>query len=159
MILASAEGAGPFDVTINGTTYNNIPVGGKITSISGVGQKIWSSNPAPRTYEDSPVELGLKFSSTVAGSVTGIRFFSASHVGGEYTGHLWDADGNLLASATFSNVTVNGWQEVFFSEPVAITPGVVYVASYYNPAGSYAGDIGRINCVRFQRSFTYSFRQ
>jgi hypothetical protein len=78
----------------------------------------------------------------VAGIVTGIRFFSASHVGGEYTGHLWDANGNLLASATFSNVTANGWQEVLFSEPVAIAPGVIYVASYYNPTGSYVATSG-----------------
>jgi len=144
LILASAEGAGPFDVTINGTAYNNIPVGGTITSI-GSGENnesIWSSVPAPRTYEDSPVELGVKFSSSSAGIVRGIRFFSANNVGGEYTGHLWDASGNLLASATFSKVTVNGWQEVLFSEPVAIAPGVVYIASYYNPAGVYAATSG-----------------
>ena len=61
---------------------------------------------------------------------------------GEYTGHLWDANGNLLASATFSNVTANGWQEVLFSEPVAIAPGAIYVASYYNPAGSYVATSG-----------------
>ena len=64
LILASAEGVGPFDVTINGTTYNNIPVGGTITSIGGGGasrENIWTSIPAPTTYEDSPVELGVKF--------------------------------------------------------------------------------------------------
>ena len=82
-----------------------------------------------------------------AGTVTGIRFFSANNVAGEYAGHLWDASGNLLASATFSNVTVNGWQEVLFSEPVAIAPGVVYVASYYNPAGVYAATSGGLTAA------------
>ena len=146
LVLASANGVGPFDVTINGTTYNNIPVGGKITTIAGSGgqgrESIWSSNPAPRSYEDSPVELGVKFTASVAGTISGIRFFSADHVGGEYTGHLWDANGNLLASAVFSNVTINGWQEVSFSEPVAIIPGVAYTASYYNPAGIYVATSG-----------------
>ena len=68
---------------------------------------------------------------------------------GEYIGHLWDANGNLLASATFSNVTANGWQEVLFSEPVSITPGAVYVASYYNPAGIYAATSGGLTDAVF----------
>jgi len=147
LILSSAVGVGPFDITINGTTYNNIPVGGTITSIAGSGtvsgrETIWTSTPEVTTYEDSPVELGVKFMTSSAGTVSGIRFFSASHTSGEYTGHLWDANGNQLASATFGNVTPNGWQEVLFSEPVAIVPGVVYVASYYNPAGAYAATGG-----------------
>jgi hypothetical protein len=157
LILSSAVGVGPFDVTINGTTYNNIPVGGKITSISGGGsgrETIWTSVPVARTYEDSPVELGVKFTTSKAGTVSGIRFFSATHTGGEYTGHLWDANGNLLASAAFSNVTSNGWQEVLFSEPVAIVPGVVYVASYYNPVGAYAATEGGLSAAASNGSLT-----
>jgi len=147
LILSSAVGVGPFDITINGTTYNNIAVGGTITSVSGSGvggerETVWSSAPVARTYEDSPVELGVKFMASKAGTVAGIRFFSATHTSGVYTGHLWDAQGNLLASATFSNVTANGWQEVLFSELVAIVPGVAYVASYYNPVGAYAATGG-----------------
>ncbi len=159
LILSSAEGVGPFDVTINGTTYNNIPVGGTITSINGSGggtgrETVWTSSPEVRTYEDNPVELGAKFMTSKAGTVEGIRFFSASHTNGEYTGHLWDANGNMLASATFSNVTPNGWQEVLFSEPVAIEPGMVYVASYYNAAGAYAATSGGLTSAVANGSVT-----
>ena len=34
---------------------------------------------------------------------------------------------------------LQGWQQVLFSSPVAITAGVTYVASYYSPSGDYAG--------------------
>jgi hypothetical protein len=140
LVLSSAKGVSPFDVVVNGITYNDIPIGGTITTIAT--EKIWSVNPSPETYEDSPVELGVKFSSSVAGYVKGIRFFSANDISGTYTGHLWNADGTLLASATFSNVTANGWQEVSFTEPVLIDASAVYTASYHTSAGVYAATSG-----------------
>ena len=44
--------------------------------------------------------------------------------------------GTLLASATFSNETASGWQQVNFSSPVSITAGTTYIASYEAPVGS-----------------------
>lgn len=137
LVLSSATGIAPFDVVINGKTYNDIFVGGVITTITAA-EKIWSANPVAKTYEDSPVELGVRFASATPGFVKGVRFFSANNVSGTYTGHLWTADGSLLASAVFTNVTADGWQEVLFSEPVKIEAGVIYVASYYNSSGFYA---------------------
>src|SRR5262249_14088895 len=55
-------------------------------------------------------------------------------------GHLWDAAGNLLAVATFTDETASGWQQVSFSPPVAIQADTTYVASYYAPNGHYAFD-------------------
>src|SRR5262249_53999277 len=52
--------------------------------------------------------------------------------------HLWANDGTLLATATFTNETATGWQQVSFSSPVVITANTLYVASYYDPAGMYA---------------------
>ena len=43
-----------------------------------------------------------------------------------------------MASATFSNETESGWQEVRFAAPVYITANTTYVASYYSPAGDFA---------------------
>ncbi|MEP7374352.1 MAG: DUF4082 domain-containing protein [Chitinophagaceae bacterium] len=147
LVLSSATGISPFDVVINGKTYNDIPVGGIITTVAAAAtaEKIWSADPVAKTYEDSPVELGVKFSSTVSGFVKGVRFFSANNVSGEYTGHLWTADGTLLASAVFSNVTADGWQEVLFSEPVKVDAGITYVASYYNSSGIYAATAQGLN--------------
>ena len=42
--------------------------------------------------------------------------------------------GRLLATATFTNETASGWQQVNFATPVAITAGTTYVASYHTNA-------------------------
>jgi hypothetical protein len=82
--------------------------------------------------EFDSVELGVRFSPSTAGSVTGVRFWKDSVNIGTHTGSLWTSTGNLLASATFANETASGWQEVLFSQPVQITAGTTYVASYHN---------------------------
>jgi hypothetical protein len=95
----------------------------------------------PETLEandPNSIELGVKFSSEVNGSVTGIRFYKAAANTGTHVGSLWSATGALLASATFTNETASGWQQVTFSEPVPITAGTTYVAGYLAPNGHYS---------------------
>ncbi len=94
----------------------------------------------PSVNDASAVELGVKFDSNVAGSVTGIRFYKGSGNTGTHIGNLWTIDGTLLASATFSGETSTGWQSVTFATPVNIAAGTVYVASYFAPKGHYAED-------------------
>jgi hypothetical protein len=48
----------------------------------------------------------------------------------------------LLATATFSNETASGWQEVTFAAPVPVTANTTYVASYFAPNGGYAVTAG-----------------
>ncbi len=43
-----------------------------------------------------------------------------------------------LATATFTNETASGWQQVNFASPVAITANTTYVASYLAPVGRYS---------------------
>ena len=78
------------------------------------------------------VELGVMFSSSTAGTITGVRFWKDSVNTGVHTAHLWSSTGQLLASATFANETANGWQEVLFPTPVLIPAGTTYVVSYHN---------------------------
>jgi hypothetical protein len=56
-------------------------------------------------------------------------------------GNLWSSTGTLLATATFSNETSSGWQQVNFSSPVTITAGAVYVASYYTSVSHFSIDL------------------
>ncbi len=72
------------------------------------------------------------------GSITGIRFYKAAANTGTHVGSLWSSTGTLLASATFTSETASGWQQVNFSEPVAITAGTTYVAGYFAPSGHYS---------------------
>src|SRR5262249_17904482 len=57
-----------------------------------------------------------------------------------HIGDLWTTSGTLLASATFTNETANGWQQVNFSSPVNITAGTTYIASYETTVGEYSED-------------------
>ena len=85
------------------------------------------------------VELGVKFSSSVSGNITGIRFYKGPLNNGTHIGDLWSSNGTLLASATFTNETASGWQQVNFSNPVPITAGTTYIASYHTN-GDYSAD-------------------
>ena len=86
----------------------------------------------------SAVELGVKFRADVDGYITGIRYYKSAANTGTHVGSLWSANGIRLATATFSQETASGWQQVTFAAPVAITGGVVYVASYHTDSGHYA---------------------
>jgi len=87
--------------------------------------------------DNGSVELGVKFTSSKAVNVTGVRIYRVDP--GAVTGSLWTADGTLLAGpAAFSGSTTNAWQDVTFSAPVAIAPGQTYIASYFAPDAQYA---------------------
>ena len=97
--------------------------------------------PTTVTWNDArAVELGVKFQSAVAGTVTGVRFYKGPQNTGTHVGTLWSATGTVLASATFTEETSSGWQQVNFSNPVPITPGTVYIVSYHTDVGFYSAD-------------------
>jgi len=83
----------------------------------------------------------MKFKSTVAGYVVGVRFYKGTQNTGTHAGHLWTSGGTLLASVTFANETSSGWQQALFSTPMAVTANTTYVVSYWAPASHYAFDI------------------
>ena len=56
----------------------------------------------------SAVELGVRFTSDVAGTITGIRFYKGPQNTGTHTGELWSATGTKLATATFSSESTVG---------------------------------------------------
>jgi Domain of unknown function (DUF4082)/Bacterial Ig-like domain len=106
---------------------------------------IWPPSAVPTVVSDGDtgsVNLGVKFRSDVDGFITGIRFYKGTANTGTHIGTLWTGAGAQLATATFTNETASGWQQVTFSTPVAITANTVYVASYLAPNGRYAGDNG-----------------
>jgi hypothetical protein len=106
---------------------------------------IWGSNVIPAVADSgdsSSVEVGVKFTSDVYGTVSGIRFYKAGTNTGTHIGNLWTSTGQLLASATFTGETTSGWQQVNFAQPVSINPNTTYVASYFAPKGHYAQTSG-----------------
>jgi Domain of unknown function (DUF4082)/Abnormal spindle-like microcephaly-assoc'd, ASPM-SPD-2-Hydin len=100
-----------------------------------------SATPAEIDSNDSSaVELGVKFKADTSGFVTGLRFYKAKTNIGTHVGHIWSSTGVLLGSATFTNETQAGWQQVAFSAPIAVSANTVYVASYFAPAGHYSNN-------------------
>ncbi|MEY9589551.1 VCBS repeat-containing protein [Bradyrhizobium yuanmingense] len=104
-------------------------------------QSLFGTNDAPsvpNSGDTSPVEVGVKFTASVNGTITGLRFYKGSLNTGPHIADLWSSTGTLLATATFTNETASGWQQVNFSTPVTITAGTIYVASYHTN-GNYSG--------------------
>ena len=102
---------------------------------------LWGNAITPTTADSGDahaVTVGVKFTTEIAGTITGIRFYKSAANTGTHVGDLWNANGTLLASATFTGETATGWQQVNFSTPVAISPNATYVAGYFAPAGHYA---------------------
>uniref|UniRef100_UPI000F78AB0B DUF4082 domain-containing protein n=1 Tax=Specibacter cremeus TaxID=1629051 RepID=UPI000F78AB0B len=110
-----------------------------------------SANPAsyslfgalvPQTPSNSGdtagIELGLSFSSSQAGTITGIRFYKGAANTGTHTGSIWSSAGTRLATVTFANETPTGWESATLATPLAISANTTYVVSYYAPNGGYA---------------------
>jgi hypothetical protein len=132
----------------NGTAYTF-----QVTATNSSGTSPASSPSAAVTPEDtifdlaapsvpdggdaSGVEVGVKFTASVNGSVTGIRFYKSSANTGAHIGSLWTSNGTLLATGTFSGESPTGWQTLTFSSPVGISSGTTYVGGYFAPNGHY----------------------
>jgi methionine-rich copper-binding protein CopC len=136
-----------FTVTVSGAKdlFGNVmaaPVSWSFTTGSATSTiTIWSSTTTPAVAsanDPSAVNLGIKFEADIAGAVNGIRFYKGSGNTGTHIGYLWDSTGHMLASATFTNETASGWQQVNFTTPVTISANTVYIASYFAPSGGYA---------------------
>ncbi len=157
-IGTTAGGTTIFDVTTGltaGTTYFFrviATVGSTDSAASNVANatttgtapsadSIWSNSyvPSEDYYSYGSYEVGVKFTSSVAGEVTGIRFYKQTWMGGYlHVGHLWSSTGTLLATATFTNETSYGWQQINLSTPVAIKANTVYIVSF-STGGGYFG--------------------
>lgn len=108
---------------------------------ASVTSQFWSNSVVPTTVDSGDrraITLGLQFKPSVSGTVSAIRFYKASTNTGTHIGKLWSASGAKLGEVTFVNETSKGWQTAYFAQPIAVTAGTTYVASYYTPTGHYS---------------------
>jgi hypothetical protein len=111
-----------------------------------------SDTPATANWNDpQSIEVGVKFTADANGVITGVRFYKGTQNIGVHNGSLWSATGSLLATATFTGETASGWQTVSFSQPVSITAGTTYVASYSTSVGYYAATINAFSSTGLDR--------
>ncbi|MBO0684517.1 MAG: DUF4082 domain-containing protein, partial [Candidatus Dormibacteraeota bacterium] len=83
--------------------------------------------------------------SDVAGSITAVRFYKGPQNTGTHVADLWSSSGQLLATATFSNETPSGWQQVSFATPVPIQANTTYIVSYHTNTGFYSATSAYFN--------------
>ena len=107
-----------------GITINVASAGSSIFGVPSVANNLTAD-------DGNAVELGVKFSTSTPGTIVGLSFYKNSINVGPHTAELWDATGNLLATATFAAELPSGWQSVLFATPVSISTGVTYTASYH----------------------------
>jgi len=110
-------------------------------AVSTTADTLWGTNAPKGAVVDSDresVELGTTFTAKTSGQVLGVRYWKTAENTGTHTGTLWSESGSKLATATFTSESASGWQTVTFAEPVSVTAGKRYVASYHAPNGRYA---------------------
>ena len=130
----------PLAATVT-STFTTVPPqqggGGSQPSAS----TLFTSSTAPTIVDSgdkNAVELGVEFTPSTSGYITGVRFYKASTNTGTHTGSLWSSAGKLLATATFTNESASGWQQVNFSTAIAVTAGTTYVVGYHTTVGHYS---------------------
>ena len=111
-------------------------------SISIFGAAV-PSNP---TGAGTKKMLGVKFWSSQAGTVSGIRFYRAVASSHGYVARLYSAGGTLLGSATLTRDgwSVPCWEVANFASPISISANRTYVATYYSTMGNGAEDPGEL---------------
>lgn len=110
-------------------------VGGDPHGGYGTPQSLFTTQTPTGEFTDGPYELGMKFSSAVAGRITKIKYFRTSVETGSHTGHVWSTSGALLATVNFASESSYGWQEATLSTPLYILPNTTYIVSVNSNSG------------------------
>jgi hypothetical protein len=92
-----------------------------------------------------PLEIGTRFIAAASGQITELKYWRAFSDASDTdvrVGHLWAADGTLLAEVTFtSNPGETGWQVATLDTPVDIRAGAQYTVSYVT-LDNYTASVG-----------------
>lgn len=160
-----AARAGSFTATSTAlitATLNGVSKTSYLTLIAnGCPCSIFDTTSAPKTQpvlDTVAVELGIKFRSKAAGTITGIRFYKHGTNTGAHVGSLWTQRGELIGRVNFTNETASGWQTASFAKPIPIAANTTYVASYRSPTGRFSADRDYFTNSRAENSNLYALR-
>ena len=87
----------------------------------------------------SPLELGVKTSTTQEGWVKKVFFYKYAGDDGGHSAHIWSANGTLLGAQDFVDETESGWQSVALDTPVHIVEGQTFTVSVFGATYYFAG--------------------
>jgi hypothetical protein len=150
----SAVGTSNFTIQLSDSTNPAVPPTKPLSITVGAGvscatgNTIWPATAIPTSAavtDNQAIEVGVKFQTSVAGTICGIRFYKGNANTGTHVGSLWNNAGQVLAQVTFTGESASGWQQMNFATPVPISANSTYVASYHSSgyfgitAGTFAG--------------------
>lgn len=123
---------------------------------------MFGANDRPATADSTDNQrlvLGLRLTTTLAGTISAIRFYKAASEGGSgHTGRIYNsATGAVLASVAFNDAACNGpkWVVAPLAAPLQTTPGVEYTVAvdsllyYVKTDGYYASPrtVGKVTAI------------
>ena len=124
---------------VGALTVQRGAIAGAATVATPIGMYSGTENPVDKSEDDAnAVELGIRFTVSVAGTIVGARYYKSVRNTGVHTATLWRSSGARLATSTFAHETAQGWQTVRFARPISLDPGQIYVISYHTNSGHYA---------------------
>lgn len=82
-------------------------------------------------------ELGNRFTTSAPGQITALKFYKESGDAVTHIGHVWNASGMQLASATFTGETDSGWQIAVLNTPLIVMSAAALSVSV-NASGKFA---------------------
>lgn len=136
----ATAGQGPYSVIISGNTYSGLSGNASINAGTASYEPVSFWPPElvgeANTTDQTSYELGLRFTTSIAGKITGIRFYKTGTESKQFTVTLWSPEKTSIGSASITTDTP-GWKTVLFSSPVDIAANTTYAASYYCNSGNY----------------------
>ena len=141
--------------TDQATTNNSTQTG--TPPVTGGGYTVFASDvDTPlETTNSSAIELGMKFTVSVYGYVTAVRFYKHALNTGTHTGNLWNAlTRENLGTVEFVDETESGWQQQNFVSPIKVNPGTTYVISYHTASQDFARNANYFTSSVINRNVT-----
>lgn len=96
-----------------------------------------SDTPSLTETTDVPSNLGVRFKSSVAGTLTHVWFYKSEAMTGTHVGSVWDASGTLLGQVTFTGEYASGWQSMALGTAVDILADTYYTVSVHIPTAAF----------------------
>lgn len=101
------------------------------------------------------LELGQKIVPNTNGYITALRFYKPLiSPDSSRAGHIWDAQGNLLATVNTAHESDYGWQEVPLAAPLSVSKDQLYVISFGFAVGDYQATFGKFTAPMVSPGFT-----
>lgn len=94
------------------------------------------------TVSGNPVNLGVKFQTSTAGTMTHCWFYKIAADTGTHTCTVYRVlDGSTVGTVDFADETESGWQDQAFASPLNIAADEDYIVTVSHPTGNWTSNV------------------